>query len=245
MVAVNKEDLRNNIDFYIEHGYHHPDTLNSVKLFMEEELGSLHNLKLRLENQKYAYNNLLSIVDRCEKFKIEKEVFKEEITLPLPQEEYLAENVDYSFYLERMIDAIIKNKIKAIEASANTRSINREEVFEEEELDAVKAEEKEEPTEGELAEQPEDNPLKEVEETVEKFEEVTKNLEEKVAEIGNLAPQKVESAAKETLNEIREMEEELRKEIEAEEQALTPKQRKGMRRWLGDFWNGVSSGWDN
>ena len=85
----------------------------------------------------------------------------------------------------------------------------------------------------------------EVEQAVEKFDEVTKNLEEKVAEIGNLEPQKVESAAKETLNEIREMEEELRKEIEAEEEALTPNQRKGMRRWLGDFWNGVSSGWDN
>jgi molecular chaperone DnaK (HSP70) len=109
----------------------------------------------------------------------------------------------------------------------------------EEEVDGLK--------DGEPVEEPvqEDNPLKEVEETVEKFDEVTKNLEEKVAEIGNLEPQKVESAAKETLNEIREMEEELRKEIEAEEAALTPKQRKGMRRWLGDFWNGVSSGWDN
>lgn len=120
-----------------------------------------------------------------------------------------------------------------------------EEVFEEDELDAVKAEDREEPTEGELAEQPENNPLKEVEETVEKFDEVTKTLEEKMAEIEKLEPQIVESAAKETLNEIREMEEELRKEIEAEEAALTPKQRKGMRRWLGDFWNGVSSGWDN
>lgn len=131
MVAINKEDLRNNIDFYIEHGYYHSNTPSDIKLFMEEELNSLHNLKLRLEHQKYAYNNLLSIVDRCEKFKIEKEVFKEEITLPLPQEEYLAESVDYSFYLERMIDAIIKNKIDVIEASTNTTSINRERVFEE------------------------------------------------------------------------------------------------------------------
>ena len=84
-----------------------------------------------------------------------------------------------------------------------------------------------------------------VEDAVEKFDEVTKNLEDKVAEIGNLEPEKVENAAKETLNEIREMEAELKKEIEAEENALTPKQKTGMRRWLGDFWNGVSSGWDN
>ena len=128
---MNREDLKNNTEFYIEHGYYHSDTPNSIKLFMEEELNSLHTLKLRLENQKYAYNNLLSIVDRCVTFKIIEEVFKEEITLPLPQEEYLAESIDYSFYLERMIDAIIKNKIEIIEASTYTRSINREEAFEE------------------------------------------------------------------------------------------------------------------
>ena len=123
-----------------------------------------------------------------------------------------------------------------IEENAGTPEVSSEEILAEEKPEVVQAEDRKEPAE---------DVLEEVEQAVEKFDEVTKNLEEKVAEIGNLEPQKVESAAKETLNEIREMEEELRKEIEAEEEALTPNQRKGMRRWLGDFWNGVSSGWDN
>ena len=91
----------------------------------------------------------------------------------------------------------------------------------------------------------EEDPLDEVEKTVEKFEEVTKELDEKVAELGTMGPEKAGNAAKETLNEIIEMENALRKEIEEEEKALTERQKKGMRRWLGDFWNGVSSGWDN
>jgi hypothetical protein len=45
------------------------------------------------------------------------------------------------------------------------------------------------------------------------------------------------------------MEEELRKQIEAEEEKLSKQQRtaadKLFRRDFGGFWNGVSSGWEN
>lgn len=157
-----------------------------------------------------------------------------------------------------------------IEENAGTPEVSSEEILAEETPEAVQEEQETVETENpevsndtevvenedktpeepfdEVEERPEEenqDPLKEVEDAVEKFDEVTKNLEEKVAEFEKLAPYMVESAAKETLNEIHEMEAELKKEIEAEENALTPKQKTGMRRWLGDFWNGVSSGWDN
>lgn len=141
-----------------------------------------------------------------------------------------------------------------IEENAGTPEVSSEESLAEEKPEVVQEEQETVETKNpevsndaeaeEPAEEVQDM-LKEVEDVVEKFDEVTKNLEDKVAEIGNLEPEKVENAAKETLNEIREMEAELKKEIEAEENALTPKQKTGMRRWLGDFWNGVSSGWDN
>lgn len=112
------------------------------------------------------------------------------------------------------------------------------------------------PAEAEEAKEPSD-PIesvtaevsKEIEKTTEELKEFTENLDKKVKEVENAEPEKVAEVASEKIGELAGIEDNLKKEIEKEEAKLSTPQKNAAKklfgRGFGDFWNGVSTGWEN
>ena len=145
------------------------------------------------------------------------------------------------------------------------------ELKEDKPLDVVQAEDRTEPA-GELAETVQDEPIevkpatgeeenepgdvpqveepeKELEDVEKELDDFNKELEKKIEEVQSAEPEKIAEVAKVKLSELEEMERELAKDIEKEEAGLSEGQKKAANRLFGrgfgDFWNGVSSGWEN
>ena len=94
-----------------------------------------------------------------------------------------------------------------------------------------------------------DEITEEVEKVAEELNEFSEDLEKKVEEVQAAEPEKVVEVAKQKLSEIEEIEKGLQAEIEKEENNLSEQQKKNVKRLFGrgfgDFWNGISSGWEN
>lgn len=75
------------------------------------------------------------------------------------------------------------------------------------------------------------------------------HLDDAVKEAQNAEPGEVAEVASKKLNELAEIEKQLEKEVEVEAKLLSDTQKKAVGnlfgRGFGDFWNGVSSGWEN
>lgn len=75
------------------------------------------------------------------------------------------------------------------------------------------------------------------------------HLDDAVKEAQNAEPEKVAEVASKKLNELEEIEKRLEDELDKEVEALSATQRKAadklFGRGFGEFWNGVSTGWEN
>lgn len=124
---MNEQEFKNTIKYYVENGMY-PDTCpESIKDFVNEEADSLHTLKIKLTTQRYAISNLLSIADRCDKFGIKKEAVDKKIRYPnvsIPGSE-----IDYTDFLENMIEAAAEKKYNLYVKLSNIEGIDMDEII--------------------------------------------------------------------------------------------------------------------
>lgn len=95
----------------------------------------------------------------------------------------------------------------------------------------------------------EENPMAELDTAIDEAQKLNEELENKVAEVEQAEPEKVVEVAKKKLNELEELEDRVQREIEAESEKLENLNKRGAKspfsRGFNEFWNGVSSGWEN
>lgn len=124
---MNEQEFKNTIEYYTKNGVYLDTHPQNIRDFIREEVESLHMLKIKLETQRYAINNILSIIDRCETFGVVNEVLDE--TIQLPNSSIPGSEIDYTHFLEKMIEAIAKNKYNLYVNLSNIEGIDIDEII--------------------------------------------------------------------------------------------------------------------
>lgn len=124
---MNEQEFKNIMKHYIENGLYPNICAENISEFLKEEVESLRTLKIKLETQRYAINNILSIIDRCEAFGVVNEVLDE--TIQLPNSSIPGSEIDYTHFLEKMIEVIAKNKYNLYVNLSNIEGIDMDEII--------------------------------------------------------------------------------------------------------------------
>ena len=124
---MNERDFKDIIEYYTETGLYLNSCPEDIKELIKEEAYSLNTLKIKLGTQRYAINNILSIIDRCEEFGIVSEVLDE--TIQLPNSSIPGSEIDYTHFLEKMIEVIAKNKYNLYINLSNIEGIDMDEII--------------------------------------------------------------------------------------------------------------------